>query len=143
MNDAGTPDTPPPRWLGSLLMVIAVLIGIYGKPAPGVPPEIGWLGCAVFFFIGAGFSAQALGHAGIARLVTPLAVVALALVATWVAFGPGERHCSSSISFFGIRSRDTGNSCRLPFGIGAALVWLFLAWGLWQNGRGKSGGSQH
>jgi len=44
----------------------------------------------------------------------------LALVATWVAFGPGQRHFTGSGSIFG----ETGG--RIMFGAGAVIVWIVL-----------------
>jgi hypothetical protein len=42
----------------------------------------------------------------------------LGIAASWVAFGPGERHFTGSGSFLG----ETGG--RVLFGIGAVLIWV-------------------
>jgi hypothetical protein len=44
----------------------------------------------------------------------------LGVAATWVAFGPGQRHFTGSGSFLG----ETGG--RTMFGIGAVLIWALL-----------------
>jgi hypothetical protein len=124
--------------MGPAFMAMAVCIGAFGKPVPGTPVAIVWLACTLFFLAGVALSAQRAGRTGITRLVAPLIVLCLALVVTWVAFGPGERHCSSSIGFAGIASRSADSSCRGPFGIGAVLLWLLLAWGLWRTVRPAS-----
>ncbi len=53
--------------------------------------------------------------------------VSLALVATWVAFGPGPRKFGGSMSLGPIGTgTSTGEMVgRVAFGIGAGLVWLF------------------
>jgi hypothetical protein len=55
-----------------------------------------------------------------------LAIVAgLATVASWVAFGDGERHCTGSATSFG--SFGVGDTfCRGVFGFGAVLTWIIL-----------------
>jgi hypothetical protein len=49
-------------------------------------------------------------------------------ICTWIAFGPGERHFSSSVSlpFIARRSASGETSGRVAFGIGAVLLWIFL-----------------
>jgi len=50
-----------------------------------------------------------------------LAIVGLlGVIASWVAFGPGERHFTGSGSFLG----ETGG--RTVFGIGAVLIWMVV-----------------
>ncbi len=52
--------------------------------------------------------------------------VCMALVASWVAFGPGERNFTTSGSFGEGRVGDgTG---RVMFGIGAVIMWLCTLW---------------
>jgi hypothetical protein len=58
-----------------------------------------------------------------------LAIVAsLALVGSWVAFGPGERYFTTSVSLpFWSDTRAANEwSGRIAFGIGAVLTWLFF-----------------
>lgn len=50
--------------------------------------------------------------------------VSLALVASWIAFGPGPRHFTG-IGFFASREVDEMVG-RVVFGVGAGLVWLFV-----------------
>ena len=52
-------------------------------------------------------------------------VAALATIATWVAFGPGERAFSVSIPFLGTGPAKEWIG-RGVFGFGAALIWLFF-----------------
>jgi len=55
-------------------------------------------------------------------------VGSLTAIFTWVAFGPGERHFSSTVVLpfmaRGVASGET--SGRVVFGIAAVLIWLFL-----------------
>jgi hypothetical protein len=58
-----------------------------------------------------------------------LAIVSLmTAVFTWVAFGPGTRHFSTTVSLpFWSSTKASGETFgRAAFGFGAALLWLFL-----------------
>jgi hypothetical protein len=67
-------------------------------------------------------------------------VTCLALIFDWIAFGPGERHFSGAMSFGGswIGSRSDGTSGRIAFGVAAAVLDLFAAWGWYRWLRGAS-----
>ena len=57
-------------------------------------------------------------------------VGSLAAIFTWVAFGPGERHFSSTVvlPFMARGAAASGEtSGRVTFGIAAVLIWLFFA----------------
>ena len=65
-------------------------------------------------------------------LVMPIPVL-LALLFSWVAFGPGERHFSTSVGFGGMGIATSGGSDmtgRVIFGFGAVLAWLFVGYGM-------------
>ena len=55
--------------------------------------------------------------------------VSFASIASWVAFGSGERHFSSSISlpFIATRGPSSEASGRWAFGIGAVILWCVIA----------------
>ena len=55
-------------------------------------------------------------------------VAALAVTGTWVSFGPGERHFTSTVTAFGASSSGAGGETfgRVIFGAGAILTWLFF-----------------
>ncbi len=57
-----------------------------------------------------------------------LIVAGLATVGSWIAFGPGERHITSTTSFLGMtKSGESGEFIgRAVFGAGAIVTWLFL-----------------
>ena len=59
-------------------------------------------------------------------MVLALAIVGgLGTVASWVAFGSGERHCTGTAISLG--SFDVSDAfCRTVFGFGATLVWIIL-----------------
>jgi hypothetical protein len=62
-------------------------------------------------------------------LVMPIPVL-LALLFSWVAFGPGERHFSMSIGFGGSGVAMGGGGQifgRVMFGCGAVLAWIMVA----------------
>jgi hypothetical protein len=57
-------------------------------------------------------------------------IAALATVASWVAFGPGEREFSNSIAlpFWQSKGASGETTGRIAFGVGAVMGWLiFLA----------------
>ncbi len=66
------------------------------------------------------------------KWVAPLIVVALAEIASWIGFAPGERECASSFSFFGLGSSGVA-SCKPAFAIAAILIWVFFGAVLWFN----------
>src|SRR5438552_2670377 len=94
-----TPESPPkpqqkiPKWLGTVIILDAALMAIHGRPSPGVPQWVAYAACAVFLLAGVALTTQALGFARVAKSVAPLIVLALAGIASWIAFAPGEREC--------------------------------------------------
>lgn len=50
-------------------------------------------------------------------------LVCLAVIGSWIAFGPGERSFTASGSFVGRVGQTVG---RVAFGIGAVVMWLFI-----------------
>jgi hypothetical protein len=124
--------------------VVLTALGVFGEGrlSDGTPT---WVGVAAGLAFVAGGLAMIVGY-GIAGGVapdgglppgTPLAVyivqsavgitiaTMLALIASWVAFGPGVRHFRGTGLIFG----DAVNEAigRTVFGVGAVLVWLFVA----------------
>ena len=76
-----------------------------------------------------------------ARTQTALAVCFIGLmaaIASWVAFGPGERQFSGGVSLGPVSVSDRSPSGgRIVFGISAVVMWLlFLGYG-WSVLRGK------
>jgi len=89
-----------PRWVvmlaGGLFVLAGVVVWTQGSPG-----------------------AQAAGHA-----VAYAMVIGLAAVADWVAFGPGTRACTYTLSLFGFATwrRAPDLECRIAFGLGALMV---------------------
>ncbi len=133
-----TPESSPkpqqriPKWLGPVIIVGAILMAIHGTPSAGVPQRVAYAACAAFLLAGVTLSAQAFGFARVAKWVAPLIVVALAGIASWIGFAPGERECASSFSFFGLGSSGVA-SCKPAFAIAAILIWVFFGAVLWFN----------
>jgi hypothetical protein len=94
-----------------------------------------------FFVAGVAIAIQTFGHANTVTGELPMAaphwirtaqyllafiiVACLGAIATWVAFGPGERHFSGSFLFF-----DPATNAiigRTAFGVGAVITWLCAA----------------
>lgn len=126
---------------------ILMALGVFGDSglSEGTPP---WVGvCAGLVFVLGGLAVIVgygiAGGAGpdgdlvpgtpfVVRLVQTLLglgiTVLLALIATWVAFGPGARHFTGAGSIGGVAVG--GGSIgelfgRVVFGLGAVLVWAF------------------
>ncbi|MFQ5593862.1 MAG: hypothetical protein ACE5HA_06905 [Anaerolineae bacterium] len=62
-------------------------------------------------------------------------ITIFALIFDWIAFGPGERQFSSSISlpFFSVTTSGGQSIGRYMFGFGAIMLNLLAVWG-WANG---------
>lgn len=65
--------------------------------------------------------------------------VTLASIASWVAFGSGERHFSLSVSLPFMAARGAGSETmgRWVFGFGAVLIWIVIA-GVLVSAAGKA-----
>jgi hypothetical protein len=127
--------------VGAFIVLLA--LGQFGAApfAEGTPPWIGVLGGLVFvlgglaLIVGFGIAGGAPGGElppgtpfGV-RLVQYLLGVgittSLALIASWVALGPGPRHFRTGGTIGGVIASETFG--RAVFGLGAVLVWLFVA----------------
>jgi hypothetical protein len=114
-----------------ILAVLGVEPFVEGKRAPdwvvGTAGVMFVMGGIVVWFQETGWGKAVAALFGFAMLF------GLAAIANWVAFGPGERGCSGSLSIaFGFTSRAAGElECRSAFGIGAgmmdAIVLLVIA----------------
>lgn len=144
------PLTPGGRLLfGAIVMLAGLPITLIGlgilQPSPKTLHAPLWVAlCAglAFMLAGATVSLGALSKEAdgslpasaplplrLLQYVLGLGIVsALALVGSWVAFGPGERNFKSSISFLGASHPFVSGETmgRAMFGIGAVLCWLFL-----------------
>jgi hypothetical protein len=129
-----------PGWvLSALLAVVAGLIPalaafdigpLHAADINGPP----WLGLAAGSVFIAGGLAMLAG-AAIPALQAILGVLALAGMATivnWIAFGAGERACSGAVGFLWLAadSAYAGLACRIPFGLGAAIIDAVLILGV-------------
>ncbi len=115
------------------------------RPTPGTP---GWVVvCAGFAFLFAGgaliVTAASGGTGPSGELVKPMSlalrrvqsVMALGIVgsfaaiASWIAFGPGDRHFSSvaALPFVATRWHGGETTGRWAFGIGAVILWCVIA----------------
>jgi hypothetical protein len=68
--------------------------------------------------------ASALGARKLQSWLAVILILAMLVPGAWIALGPGERHCSMSISF--VRSIAPGTVCRGAFGVGAIIVAAIL-----------------
>ncbi len=112
---------------GALPMLAAFDIGPLRAEDINGPP---WLGLAAGgCFASAGCAIIAGPQSPLpARLFGLLALLGLAAIGNWVAFGAGERICGGSFSLPGVGgSGDLGGlACRIPFGVGALITDAFL-----------------
>jgi hypothetical protein len=128
--------------VGGIVMLLA--LGHFGAPplAEGTPPWIGVLGGLVFvlgglalvvgYTVAGGSTADGDLPPGtpfgvrLAQYLLGLGITtSLALIASWVAFGPGPRQFRSTGTLGGLVAGETFG--RAVFGFGAVLVWLFVA----------------
>jgi hypothetical protein len=100
---------------------------IYRHPEQlDAPAWVAYAACAAFVFAGLAIIAY---ESALRRTHTWLAVActaALLVPGAWVAFGPGVRECSVSVSFFSTVAPDL--LCRGVFGFGTFIVAAFLIW---------------
>jgi|SRR5215472_3874560 len=120
------------------LFYVLYSLGIFGPVAHRNGDAPGWLGLAaglIFLLGGLAVAIQTLAKRSsgdgamvaappwlklINHVMAFTIVGLLAVVASWVAFGPGQRHFTGSGSVFG----ETGG--RIMFGAGAVIVWIVL-----------------
>ena len=157
--------------MGLLAMAVGTipLLAVLGilptrPPAPGDDPA--WIGGAIglAFFL-AGVVAIVRGFAGaddssgelpqtsprplraVYDLIAMPIPVLLAMLLSWVAFGPGERHFSVAGGSGGMGIATTGGGDivgRVAFGFGAVFAWLFVGYAVlslarrWFLRRGRS-----
>ena len=115
--------------------------------APGVPPWMGvaagstFLLASMLLFVDAAagganadgtLPANASPALRVLQSAAGLGIVTLmAIMATWIAFGRGPRHFSTTISlpFFVYQPKDTDLPGRVAFGIAALLIWAIVVVG--------------
>lgn len=148
-----TEPTPATPRLNYYMAVIAAATGAYIMalganllPVPGGPSNLQgpqWLLiCAglTFFLASIAIVIQALGHADDAGELPPAAprwmsvvqyLIGFAIfacfgaIASWIAFGPGERQFSGTFGFVTTAANETMG--RVVFGTGAIMIWLAMA----------------
>jgi len=128
-------DAGPPIWFGAIFVLVgAFIMGIGGGIVPVDPSSVhapGWvvvLCGAVFALAGVATWAGRFGDEwseGFALLI----VGCFALIASWVAFGPGERQFTGGVSVgpAGGGGPVGDRSGRIAFGVGAVSLWAFTA----------------
>ena len=140
-------------WMGVLFFgcgvppVLGALRVLPVHPSPGVPTWMGVAAGAAFLLAGVllfadsaaggtnpdgSMPAAAPAYLRHIQTVAGMAIVLLmAVMLTWIAFGRGERHFSSTITlpFLAYRPRNSELPGRIAFGIGASLIWLVLILG--------------
>jgi hypothetical protein len=117
------------------------------KLDPGVPPWMGvaagsvfLLAAALLFVDAAAGGANADGTLSVSapaplralQTITGLGIVVLmGVMTTWIAFGRGERHFSTTISlpFLAYQPKNSDLPGRVGFGIGALLIWAIVIGG--------------
>jgi hypothetical protein len=133
--------------LAAVMGLFFIVTGLRLLPLPGGPSNLNgphWLVLCVglaFFLAGIAIAVQTAGHANTRTGDLPaeaphwMAVVqymigftifcCLGAIASWVAFGPGERHFSGTFVF----ASPAVNAIigRTVFGIGAVIIWLCTA----------------
>jgi hypothetical protein len=111
-----------PRWMGAaagVAFLLAAVLLLADAAAGGTNPD-GSLPANAPPFVRFVQSVAGLGI-----------VVTMGAMATWIAFGRGERHFSSTISlpFVAYRSEGGDLSGRIAFGVGAVLIWALAITG--------------
>jgi hypothetical protein len=127
-----------------LLAAVGVLPHAQHAPSDPAPSWMGWL--IGLMFAGAGISVIMQGIMGanargelapgaprglrvIQELVGVFIICALAMLFTWIGFGPGARHFSVSAGGLSTMTSGSGDTMgRVAFGCGAILIWCVAAY---------------
>ena len=152
MADQQSKLTPRSAILWGLFCVAISAVPILGgfgvidlKPEPGTPRWICVAAGGLFFLAGLSLivdgASGAIGPDGQIRTDGPpwfhvfQSLIGLGIVGTmgavmsWIAFGPGERHFSSTVSlpFGSWHPASSDTTGRWAFGIAAVLIWCIMA----------------
>ena len=135
----GATTARAPWWLALLVIAAggAIVAGAIGwlplKLSPGVPRWVGAAAGLVFVLAGVAIAMPARASR-LKDLVGATLVTLFASIGAWVAFGPGERAFTSSVSGGGVSASGGGNEWvgRIVFGFGAILCAAFAAY-LWKR----------
>ena len=103
-------------------------LGPLDRSAINGPPWLGFLAGAVFIAGGLGVMLGGrLRHGPLSQGLFALVIGSFAVIASWIAFGPGPRACAIAIAGF-LFSAGWANeiACRAGFGIGALLLDGFV-----------------
>ncbi len=128
-----------PWWLALLVIAVgcAIVAGAIGwlplRLSPGVPR---WVGAAagLVFVLGGVAIAMPPRASRLKDLTGATLVTLFTAIGAWVAFGPGERAFTSSVSGGGVSMSGGGNEWvgRIVFGFGAILCAAFAVF-LWKR----------
>jgi hypothetical protein len=114
------------------LALLAVAFGWIHPLAQSMEAPRWVLGAAGIMFLAGGFIPMTIrrgSNAWQSRLVGAVVLLALAAIFNWIAFGPGPRHFTSTITFGGSsgqRAAMGDTSGRMIFGIIAVLIDLLV-----------------
>jgi hypothetical protein len=107
------------------LMGVLVVTLIYLHPEGlRVPAWVAYVAGSAFVLAGLCILAVVIGAVWLQRLLGVAVALSLFVVGSWVAFGPGQRECSISLSF--LQGVGPDILCRSAFAIGAILVGLVI-----------------
>jgi len=138
-GNANAAASAGPWWLALIVIAAgaAIVAGAVGwlplRPSPGVPRWVGAAAGMVFVLGGVAVAMPARASRGKDAIGAAL-VTLLTAVGAWVAFWPGPRSFSSSVSAGGATVGGSGNEWigRIAFGFGAILCGAFAAF-LWKR----------
>jgi len=108
---------------GAICCAIAIFIAyVVWSENPGLntPPAIAYTAAGIFGAAGIALFLQAYGRERGSVAVIVLLLGAMAVVAGWMAFGPGNRECIGTIGFFTFGSGQM--ACRGVFAASAILT---------------------
>jgi hypothetical protein len=114
---------------GGLMPVLASFdLGPLDRGAINGPPWLGFLAGGVFIAGGlAVMLGERLRHGPLSHGLFALVIGSFAVIASWIAFGPGPRECAIAIAGLLVSSGWANEvACRAGFGIGALLLDGFV-----------------
>jgi hypothetical protein len=124
------------RRIGMALIAVALALAAtvtYRPEAARVPLWVLWSICSGVALAGVAVAAYTPSSPPVYRWSVVGVLASMFCVPAWIAFGPGSRSCTSN---FAAISSET--SCRVAFGVGAALLAVMLVIALRQALNGKN-----
>ena len=129
-------EQPAPLWFAGMFSSAGLFIVLMAMDVIPVDPETlhppRWVLAAagMVFMIGGIMAAVGQRNPLLNDVLAGVLIGCMAMIATWIAFGPGERQFSGGVSLgpVGIGGSSAPSLGRIAFGLSSILLWLLVAY---------------